>query len=43
MAVPECNPQIDELDSLVDKLNATESLSDFTVAVRKAWCRQCRE
>jgi len=42
-SVPECNPPIDELDSLVDKLNANESLSDFTVAVRKAWCRQCQE
>jgi hypothetical protein len=39
--VPECNPKIDELEMLVDKLNSNESLSEFTLAVRKAWCKQC--
>jgi hypothetical protein len=39
--VPECNPKIDELDRLVDKLNANESLSEFTAAIRKAWAREC--
>ena len=29
VAVPECNPRIDELDRLVMKLNANESLSEF--------------
>ena len=41
IAVPECNPKIDELEMLVDKLNSNESLSEFTLAVRKAWCKQC--
>jgi hypothetical protein len=39
--VPECNPNIDGLDALVRKLNTNESLSDFTISVRKAWCHQC--
>lgn len=43
VAVPECNPRIDELDRLVMKLNANESLSEFTAAVRKAWSRECRQ
>lgn len=41
MTVPECNPKMDELGMLVDKLNSNESLSEFTLAVRKAWCKQC--
>ena len=40
--VPECNPKIDGLDMLVDRLNTTESLSEFTHSVRKAWCLQCQ-
>jgi hypothetical protein len=42
-AVPECNPRIEELDMLVERLNSNESLSDFTLAVRKAWAARCRE
>ena len=43
VAVPECNPKIDELDRLVAKLNANESLSEFTAAVRKAWSHDCQQ
>jgi len=43
VAVPDCNPRIDELDRLVMKLNSNESLSEFTAAVRKAWSRECRQ